>query len=128
MSTAEAPTVLDSLRRILRHHFGLSEACGVASLFLPGDVASSDARPAGAPPSPRRFLLRTESAPVHLRVAERLDLVADAVICDSLLGTLGLIHLFRPPQLTGAEAKKAGVSKSGGPAGGGAKPGCSASQ
>ncbi len=46
---------------------------------------------------PHRFWLREPSTPLRFRVAERLDLTADALVVDHELGTLALVHIVVPP-------------------------------
>ena len=86
-ATPEASQLADALREIE----DFVEVDDLARLVAP---VIND----GPDNSARRFLL----GPVHMRIADQLDLVADAVVHDGILGSLGLIHL-----LPGAPAEEA---------------------
>ncbi len=85
---------LAALREILEGHFGLSATEDLASLL---------AAPRTADNPLRRFLIRRPEMPLRFRVAERLDLDADAIILDYQLGTLGLIHWIADESETAAQ-------------------------
>ena len=93
MPASPSPIEIDALRKVLSNHFGLVHAEGLPALLRAPTAAS----PAPNPSESRRYLLRSVSAPITVRVAERLDLQTDALIVDPQLGTIGIVHFLPAP-------------------------------
>jgi hypothetical protein len=90
MPAYPSPTEIQALQEILGGHFGLAKADNLSALF-------SSTAPMPAAAESRRYLLRSIASPIHARVAQRLDLQADALIVDPQLGTIGILHLLPTP-------------------------------
>jgi len=73
------------------HPLALTECSSFSDLVAPTTTNAASPRNAY-----RRLLIQGTPRPRSLRVADRLDLIADAYLVDHLLGTLALIHLIEP--------------------------------
>ena len=98
MPPTTAP-LLETLRNILAEDLNLVSCSDLPSLIRtpPPDAPASGTTPAAALKNLHRFWIREPSTPLRFRVAERLDLTADALVVDHELGTLALVHLVVPP-------------------------------